>query len=278
MNFRQHPLSAAFPSMSETDIEALAEDIRKHGQRDPGVMFEGMVLDGWHRFLACDRAGVAFESVEFEGTDPIAFVLAKNLHRRHLTASQRAAAIVAAHNWRPHGDQSRSAAAADRTMKTTQEMAREAEVSPRTIEHAKAAQEAGLGDAVKEGRVSAERAAQVAKLPKAKREKALDAPEPRKPSADAVKARADLIDLQGKYADLLEKHADLAQTARDLEDKLTKLEAVEPDDQQKLIEKLQKRIVRLEAEVERITRARNDAQTKNNELIREVKRLQKKAK
>jgi hypothetical protein len=50
------PLSAAFPSMPEKEIEALTLDIEAHGQREPGVLLDGMVLDGWHRYLACDTA------------------------------------------------------------------------------------------------------------------------------------------------------------------------------------------------------------------------------
>jgi hypothetical protein len=88
----QHPLSAAFPAMPEQELEALALDIEKHGQREPGVLFEGMVLDGWHRYLGCQKAGVEFRAVEFDGDDPVGFVISKNLHRRHMTASQRAAA------------------------------------------------------------------------------------------------------------------------------------------------------------------------------------------
>ena len=57
--FEQHPLSAAFPAMPEVDLEALAEDIKAHGQREPGLLHEGMVLDGWHRYLACEKAGVS---------------------------------------------------------------------------------------------------------------------------------------------------------------------------------------------------------------------------
>lgn len=269
---KQHPLSAAFPSMPEQEVEALAIDIEKNGQREKAVMYEGMVLDGWHRYLACEMADLPFHAEEFDGEDPIAFVLSHNLHRRHLTGSQRAAAVVKATSWRGNGhNKSTSAPGAELTAK---ELAEKAEVSERTIEHAKTAERAGLGDAVREGQVSAKRAAEVAKLPKGKREKALNAPA--KPKAKSAPG-AELTELQGRYADLLEKNADLADTARELEDKLTAFEKTEPDEQQKEIMKLQKKVVKLEAEVERITRARNDAQAKNNELIREVKRLRKSA-
>jgi len=45
------------------------------------------------------------------------------------------------------------------------EMAQAAQVSERTIRQAKAAQKAGLGDAVKDGKVSGRQAAEIAKLP-----------------------------------------------------------------------------------------------------------------
>lgn len=282
VTLQQHALSAAFPSMPEADLEALAEDIKKHGQREPGFIFEGAVLDGWHRYLACERIGLEFWADDFTGEDPIAFVLSKNMHRRHLTAMQRAAAVVAATNWRPSGVQNGNPATVA-TM-TDGEMADAAEVSERTIRHAKAATVAGLGKEAREGEVSARQIAHVAALPPKKRDAAVKAikdgtppPVPRKPKTDDGKARAELSALQGKYADLAEKNAELADTARELADKLEMYEAKEPEEQQKVIASLQKKLRRSEQEVDRVTIARNDTQAKNNELIREVKRLKKKA-
>jgi len=75
----------------------------------------------------------------------------------HLTASQRAEAVVAARGWRPLGANQHggSIAAMD---PTTAEMAKEAEVGTATIERAKAAHKAGLGNAVRDGKVSAQHA------------------------------------------------------------------------------------------------------------------------
>lgn len=161
----QHPLSAAFPPMSHTEFESLCENIREHGQR-PGmevVIFEGKVLDGWHRHNACYEVGLVPRTILFAGKDPVEFVKAMNLHRRHLSASQRAAAVVACNEWHDRGE-SKSEPGADLPKKvTTAEMAKEAEVSTRTIEHAKAAQRAGMGEAVRDGEISAKEAAEVAK-------------------------------------------------------------------------------------------------------------------
>ena len=48
MKHQQHPLSAAFPAMSTDDLQALIEDIEVNGQREPIVLFEGLVIDGGH--------------------------------------------------------------------------------------------------------------------------------------------------------------------------------------------------------------------------------------
>jgi hypothetical protein len=273
MNLQQHPLSAAFPAMSSSDLDALTEDIKQHGQREPGVLFENMVLDGWHRYLACEKVGVEFKSSKLNGEDPVAFVLSHNLHRRHLTASQRAACIVAATNWRPVGRPQENRAPGAQL--STKQLADKAEVSERTIKDAKVAHQAGLGEEVSSGRVSAKRAAAVAKLPKAKREKALKEPRAQKPKKPEGVSVAEVAKLEATIKELTEQKNDLADTARDLEDKLTAFETTEPDEQQKEIMKLQKRIVRLEAEIQRLTIARNDCQNKNNQLIRQVKMLQK---
>lgn len=251
----QHPLSAAFPAMSEADQEALRDDIEANGQRDRGVVFEGMVLDGWHRYQACRALGIAFKFDEFDGKDPVSFVLSRNLHRRHLTASQRAAAVVAATNWRPHGDQkSRSAAAADRT---TAEMAKVAEVSTRTIENAKAAHKAGLGEAVKDGRVTAERAAEVAKLPEQEREKALSEPAPKSKPAE----KGEVATLKARVEELEEALSDLA-----IEAEAAKIHEGEEG---------YRNIKAVLAELESVKRERNRYMNECAELKRQVKFLER---
>ena len=184
MKYTQHPLSAAFPAMSADDLEALTNDIATHGQREPGVLYEGQVLDGWHRYQACEWAGTEFVAVEFTGTDPVAFVISRNAHRRHLTASQRAAAVVMCAEWVKNGTNQhtkRGDEAASPPPKSNKELAAAAGTTVRTVQQAKRAVEAGLGDAVRDGQMSAETAVAVAKgePPKAKaRQEAPAEPEP----------------------------------------------------------------------------------------------------
>lgn len=179
--YSQHPLSAAFPAMSAGDLQALTDDIEVNGQREPIVLFEGMVIDGWHRYQACTALLLRLSSVTLDkDEDPVAYVKSRNLHRRHLSGSQRAAAVVACSAWCPPGKPSNPAPGAGLT---SAQMAKEADVAERTIRHAKAAHAAGLSEAVKDGKVTAKRAAEVAKLPEEQRATALAAPKPTAPAA-----------------------------------------------------------------------------------------------
>jgi len=60
------------------------------------VIHEGQVLEGRHRYLAClaKRVTPCFRPYAGECGSPLAFVVSKNLQRRHMTESQRA--LVAA--------------------------------------------------------------------------------------------------------------------------------------------------------------------------------------
>lgn len=155
---QQHPLSAAFPAMQGMDFNALTQDIAVNGLHLPITLFNGMIIDGWHRYRACLESGVApqFEDLP-DGADPVAFVRSRNLHRRDLTPSQRAAAVVACCEWAKRGNQPKSQPGCDLT--TAKQMAEAADVSTETIRQAKAAHAAGLGDQVRDGKLTAKKAA-----------------------------------------------------------------------------------------------------------------------
>lgn len=141
--------------MDEVEFKRLCSDIETHGLRQPVVEFDGMVLDGWHRYRACLETGREPLVVQFDGPDPRTFVLSLNLSRRHLTASQRAAAVVAVADWKPVGKPQVGANSAP----SAELLAKQADVSPRTIEHTKKAFRAGRGEEVRDGKVSAKAAA-----------------------------------------------------------------------------------------------------------------------
>ena len=77
--------------MGEEELGELADDIMLNGLHQPIVLYQGQILDGRNRYQACELAGIESDCTEYEGDDPLGYVLSLNLHRRHLTASQRAA-------------------------------------------------------------------------------------------------------------------------------------------------------------------------------------------
>jgi ParB-like chromosome segregation protein Spo0J len=91
---KPHALAMIFPELTGADFEALADDIAANGLRDPIVTHEDAILDGRNRFRACEARGVERRFTVWvpstaEDT-PQAYVISVNLHRRHLSDSQRA--------------------------------------------------------------------------------------------------------------------------------------------------------------------------------------------
>jgi len=85
-----HPLAEIFPELDADRLGELATDIKKNGLIDPLIMHEGKILDGRNRYAACKMAGVEPRYVDYEGHDPVGFIVSRNLHRRQLSDSQRA--------------------------------------------------------------------------------------------------------------------------------------------------------------------------------------------
>lgn len=87
-----HPAANIFPLMTGDDYAALVADIAEHGQREPiWLHTDGRIIDGRNRYRACCDLGIVPECETWDGKGSlIAFVVSLNLHRRHLTSSQRA--------------------------------------------------------------------------------------------------------------------------------------------------------------------------------------------
>jgi ParB-like chromosome segregation protein Spo0J len=87
-----HPAAELFPVMDEAAFAALVADIAAHGQREPILILDGQVIDGRHRLRACEQLGLEplVRQVSADDSDPFGLVVSLNLHRRHLSESQRA--------------------------------------------------------------------------------------------------------------------------------------------------------------------------------------------
>ena len=86
-----HPLADLIPAMSDEQFARLKASIAKNGLREPIVVHEGKVVDGRHRYRACQELGQTPTIQDWDGRGSlVAYVADRNLERRHLTESQRA--------------------------------------------------------------------------------------------------------------------------------------------------------------------------------------------
>ncbi len=148
-----HPLAGLFPMLSDAEIAELADDICTYGQRVPIMVLDGQVLDGRNRLAACKFAEIEPSFELYEGDDPLAFVLSHNLHRRHLTASQRAMVAAQIVDWET-GINQHTAGSANLQ---TREAARRLSISERAVAAAKRIHDRGSAElvaAIHDGRVS----------------------------------------------------------------------------------------------------------------------------
>lgn len=98
-----HSLSLLFPQMTKEEFASLKASIKEQGLLEPLMLFEGKILDGRHRYKACQQLGIPLEHSEFSGSEEeaLAFALAKNATKRHLSTSQKA--LIAARLVQPRG-------------------------------------------------------------------------------------------------------------------------------------------------------------------------------
>lgn len=119
--------------------------------------------------------GIEYPRCDYIGDDPLGFVISRNLARRHLSESQRAAVAAEIANLGHGGDRSDQGAnlplAPDLAAPPPVSVAKAAEmlnVSPRSVKNAIAVRDHGvpeLGAAVKSGEIAVSAAAEIAKAP-----------------------------------------------------------------------------------------------------------------
>jgi hypothetical protein len=161
---KHHEYANLFPMLPDSELRALAADIAANGLQTPITTLDDMILDGRNRHRACEIAGVDPTFEEYLGGDPLAFVISHNLHRRHLTESQRglvAAKMADLPAHRPTG----SPAIAG--LKSQPEAAALLNVSVGSVQRAAAALrgEPELAAMVQAGELSVYAASDVARLP-----------------------------------------------------------------------------------------------------------------
>jgi len=177
MKYKQHPLSSAFPAMTDNEFKELRDSIEVNGVLNPITIYEGMVIDGWHRYKAANEANVDCPETELDDwIDPKDFVLAQNKNRRHITMAQLALATTAVYQWSSVGRPNNSALSA-RLNKTNDELAEISGTSKRTIAQAKKVMTDAVPEvqeAVKSGKIGLSKAQAISKLPKDQQAAAID--------------------------------------------------------------------------------------------------------
>jgi ParB family chromosome partitioning protein len=89
-----HEAANLFPMMSEEEFDALCNDMEEGGydNAQPIILLDGKILDGRNRYAACQKLGITPTTRNYtDSLSPFRYVIRRNLHRRHLTQSQRAA-------------------------------------------------------------------------------------------------------------------------------------------------------------------------------------------
>ncbi|HZH92196.1 MAG TPA: DNA modification methylase [Pyrinomonadaceae bacterium] len=86
-----HEITNLFPLMNAEEFTALKQDIQRNGLQEAIWTFRGKIVDGRARHRACVELGMNLQLREWPGKGSlIEFILSLNLHRRHLSSSQKA--------------------------------------------------------------------------------------------------------------------------------------------------------------------------------------------
>jgi ParB-like chromosome segregation protein Spo0J len=111
MSLKFHPLADIFPLMEGAEFEQLVADIKANGLREKIDLYQGKIVDGRNRYRALQRLGIdpsaepskyfrkaiyahavggEIAPHEQNNDDRVrAYVISRNIHRRHLTPEQK---------------------------------------------------------------------------------------------------------------------------------------------------------------------------------------------
>jgi hypothetical protein len=149
VHLKVHPAADLFPLMSEAELQALADDLKRTGKLQHSIVLaeDGRLLDGRNRLdalvligsLKAGKTGKGLTGLRFaageqhqllcdvQPGDPYEAVLSFNLHRRHLTGEQKREVIAKVLKAKPEQSNRAIAKQVKADHKTVADVRREAE-------------------------------------------------------------------------------------------------------------------------------------------------------
>jgi ParB-like chromosome segregation protein Spo0J len=202
-----HPLADMFPLMEGAEFDKLVADIKANGLREKIDLYQGKILDGRNRYRAVQRLGIDpskddkqyFRKAIYahsvggevgpheQSNDDRAraFIISKNIHRRHLTAEQKRELIAKLIKAAPE--------------KSDRQIAKIAQASPTTVGTERAQMEA-KGDVSK---LDTRRDTKGRKQPATKKKFEAKQPAPKPVKHDDRVISPELGERVGRFADKL---------------------------------------------------------------------------
>lgn len=281
--YKQHPLSAAWPPLSEEEFKDLCDSIDANGLLDRIVIYDGMILDGMNRYRACQELNIKNPPMmEYEGNNPVEFVRSKNLNRRHLDASQRAFAVARMSEWQDKSGRPSHSMEQIKSGKITglsaDKAAELAGVSEKTMRQARAATKAisEVQEAVTNGDIAVSEAAKLSKLSPEEQKEAVSKPKERKKSVPKPKKEYDPAPSFDsvplfEYEKLQAKYDEMESNYQVMAAELESCNAIRNGEQMDHFKKLNQQLVA-------VTASRDEWQNKCSELTRQVNYLNAKLK
>lgn len=181
-----HPYANLLPMLSQSGLQSMAEDIKARGQVLPIILDQHeRLIDGRNRLAACDLAGVEpkFETREYANERAILdAVWSLNKERRHLNETQLALLAEEVANLKrgsnrydaKNVDRPAGLSTSDEPVVTQEEAAKMFDASPRTIRRVRKTKKTAtpkVVQAMREGKMTAGVAEEVATLPPEEQDK-----------------------------------------------------------------------------------------------------------
>ena len=79
------------PPLDEETFRLLEESILQHGCRDPLVLWNGILIDGYNRYKICNHHSITFTTVDMEfdsREEVLIWIISNQVSRRNLTPIQ----------------------------------------------------------------------------------------------------------------------------------------------------------------------------------------------